>query len=69
MQYVNFKIFRNYAGLFICFRAMFTDGLRECKESRVCLNGLTASSIAHLIDFAYNSTINLDSGKFQSHIK
>ncbi|KAI8759399.1 kelch protein 9 [Biomphalaria glabrata] len=43
------------------FRAMFTDGLRECKESRVCLNGLTASSIAHLIDFAYNSTINLDS--------
>ncbi|XP_059148869.1 kelch-like protein 9 [Physella acuta] len=43
------------------FRAMFTDGLRECKESRVNLNGLTASSIANLIDFAYNSTINIDS--------
>ncbi|CAL1530678.1 unnamed protein product [Lymnaea stagnalis] len=43
------------------FRAMFTDGLRECTESRVSLNGLTASSIAHLIDFAYNSTINIDS--------
>lgn len=42
---------------------MFTDGLRECKESRVNLNGLTASSIANLIDFAYNSTINIDSGE------
>ncbi|KAK3760021.1 hypothetical protein RRG08_064694 [Elysia crispata] len=43
------------------FRAMFTDGLKECTQSVINLNGLTASSISHLIDFAYNSSINIDS--------
>ncbi|GFN86008.1 kelch-like protein 13 [Plakobranchus ocellatus] len=43
------------------FRAMFTDGLKECSQSVINLNGLTASSISHLIDFAYNSSINIDS--------
>ncbi|XP_005091272.1 kelch-like protein 9 [Aplysia californica] len=43
------------------FRAMFTDGLRESTESRISLNGLSATSTAHLIDFAYNSSINIDS--------
>ena len=45
------------------YRAMFTNGLRERSESRISLNGLTATSTAHLIDFAYNSSINIDSGK------
>ncbi|RUS89648.1 hypothetical protein EGW08_002569 [Elysia chlorotica] len=40
---------------------MFTDGLKECTQSVINLNGLTASSISHLIDFAYNSSINIDS--------
>ncbi|KAK3086227.1 hypothetical protein FSP39_015449 [Pinctada imbricata] len=42
------------------FRAMFTDGLRESWQSEIELNGVTATGLKNLIDFAYTSKILLD---------
>ncbi|OWF45064.1 kelch-like protein 26 [Mizuhopecten yessoensis] len=42
------------------FRAMFTDGLMECQQTEIQLNGVTATGIHSLIDFAYTSKILLN---------
>ncbi|XP_050397008.1 kelch-like protein 26 [Patella vulgata] len=42
------------------FRAMFTDGLKESKQECIILNGVTATGMRNLIDFAYTSKINID---------
>lgn len=42
------------------FRAMFTDGLKECQQMEIQLNGVTAIGINNLIDFAYTSKILLN---------
>ncbi|XP_033753796.1 kelch-like protein 26 [Pecten maximus] len=42
------------------FRAMFTDGLKECQQMEIQLNGVTATGIRNLIDFAYTSKILLN---------
>ncbi|KAK7474845.1 hypothetical protein BaRGS_00033917 [Batillaria attramentaria] len=42
------------------FRAMFTDGLKECSQYRIVLNGVTAEGMAQLIDFAYTSKLNIN---------
>ncbi|XP_060063558.1 kelch-like protein 26 [Ylistrum balloti] len=42
------------------FRAMFTDGLKECQQMEIQLNGVTATGIHNLIDFAYTSKILLN---------
>ncbi|XP_046329574.1 kelch-like protein 26 [Haliotis rufescens] len=43
------------------FRAMFTDGLKECRQKRIVLNGVTARGMKNLLDFAYTSKSNIDS--------
>ncbi|KAL5022556.1 hypothetical protein ScPMuIL_001711 [Solemya velum] len=42
------------------FRAMFTNGLLECQQEEVCLNGVTAKGMESLIDFAYTSKLSLN---------
>ena len=48
--------------ILLYFRAMFTDGLRESSEREIELNGVTATGLKNLIDFAYSSKILLDFG-------
>ena len=42
---------------------MFTDAMRECYEDEICLNGVTAVGVRHLLDYAYTSRLKLDLGK------
>ncbi|XP_041375350.1 kelch-like protein 26 [Gigantopelta aegis] len=42
------------------FRAMFTDGLKECHQEEIVLSGVTAKGMANLVDFAYTSKSNID---------
>lgn len=46
------------------YRAMFTDGLLECQLDEIQLNGVTATGMKALIDFAYSSKIDIDAGVY-----
>lgn len=42
------------------FCAMFTDAMREARQSEIKLNGVNANGIALLIEYAYTSKLELD---------
>lgn len=42
------------------FRAMFTDAMRESRQSEICLNGVTAAGMRLLLDYAYTSRLALN---------
>jgi len=41
---------------------MFTDGLLECDLDEIRMNGVTATGMTALIDFAYSSHIDINAG-------
>lgn len=47
------------------FRAMFTDAMRESRQSEICLNGVTAAGIRLLLDYAYTSRLALNLANIQ----
>jgi len=50
-------------------RAMFTDGLLECKLDEIRLNGVTAIGMKALIDFAYSSKVDIDAGRLSTSLR
>uniref|UniRef100_A0A8D8WJJ0 Kelch-like protein 26 n=1 Tax=Cacopsylla melanoneura TaxID=428564 RepID=A0A8D8WJJ0_9HEMI len=47
------------------FRAMFTDAMRESKQSEICLNGITARGMKLLLEYAYSSRVELNLDNIQ----
>lgn len=47
------------------FRAMFTDAMRESRQSEICLNGVTARGIELLLNYAYTSKLDLNLANVQ----
>ncbi|XP_049790538.1 kelch-like protein 26 isoform X1 [Schistocerca nitens] len=47
------------------FRAMFTDAMRESRQSEICLNGVTAAGMRLLLDYAYTSRLALNLANIQ----
>ncbi|KAK3908107.1 Kelch-like protein 26 [Frankliniella fusca] len=47
------------------FRAMFTDAMRESRQSKICLNGVSAAGIRLLLDYAYTSRLALNLANIQ----
>lgn len=47
------------------FRAMFTDAMRESRQSEICLNGVSAAGIRLLLDYAYTSRLALNLANIQ----
>lgn len=47
------------------FRAMFTDAMRESRQSEICLNGVTAAGMRLLLDYAYTSRLSLNLANIQ----
>lgn len=39
---------------------MFTDAMRESRQSEICLNGVTAAGMRLLLDYAYTSRLALN---------
>lgn len=46
--------------IILCYRAMFTGGMRESQQDTIELKGLSARGLKHIIDFAYSSEVTLD---------
>lgn len=44
---------------------MFTDAMRESRQSEICLNGVTAAGIRLLLDYAYTSRLALNLANIQ----
>ncbi|KAL1132347.1 hypothetical protein AAG570_010303 [Ranatra chinensis] len=47
------------------FRAMFTDEMRESRQSEICLNGVSAAGMRLLLDYAYTSRLALNLANVQ----
>ncbi|XP_067013052.1 kelch-like protein 26 [Anabrus simplex] len=47
------------------FRAMFTDAMKESRQSEICLNGVTAAGIRLLLEYAYTSRLALNLANIQ----
>lgn len=47
------------------FRAMFTDAMRESRQSKICLNGVSAAGIRLLLEYAYTSRLALNLANIQ----
>ncbi|KAI5720617.1 hypothetical protein M8J77_009500 [Diaphorina citri] len=47
------------------FRAMFTDAMRESKQSEICLNGITARGMKLVLDYAYSARLELNVDNIQ----
>ncbi|XP_054267106.1 kelch-like protein 26 isoform X2 [Macrosteles quadrilineatus] len=47
------------------FRAMFTDAMRESRQSEICLNGVSAAGMRLLLDYAYTSRLALNLANIQ----
>jgi hypothetical protein len=44
---------------------MFTDAMRESRQSEICLNGVTAAGIRLLLEYAYTSRLALNLANIQ----
>jgi hypothetical protein len=44
---------------------MFTDAMRESRQSEICLNGVTAAGMRLLLDYAYTSRLALNLANIQ----
>lgn len=47
------------------FRAMFTDAMKESRQSEISLNGVTALGIELLLNYAYTSKLELNLANIQ----
>ncbi|XP_046680622.1 kelch-like protein 26 [Homalodisca vitripennis] len=47
------------------FRAMFTDAMKESRQSEICLNGVSAAGMRLLLDYAYTSRLALNLANIQ----
>lgn len=47
------------------FRAMFTDAMRESKQSEISLNGITAQGMKLVLEYAYSSRLELNLDNIQ----
>lgn len=47
------------------FRAMFTDAMKESRQSEICLNGVTAEGMRYLLEYAYTSRLALSLANIQ----
>lgn len=47
------------------FRAMFTDAMRESRQPEICLNGVSAQGLRHLLEYAYTSRLVLSLANIQ----
>lgn len=44
---------------------MFTDAMRESRQSEICLNGVSAAGMRLLLDYAYTSRLALNLANIQ----
>ncbi|BES95692.1 BTB And C-terminal Kelch [Nesidiocoris tenuis] len=47
------------------FRAMFTDAMKESRQSEICLNGVSAAGMRLLLEYAYTSRLALNLANVQ----
>uniref|UniRef100_A0A0A9ZET0 Kelch-like protein diablo n=1 Tax=Lygus hesperus TaxID=30085 RepID=A0A0A9ZET0_LYGHE len=47
------------------FRAMFTDAMKEARQSEICLNGVSAAGMRLLLEYAYTSRLALNLANVQ----
>ena len=61
-MYIRYSL--DYLFLLI-YQAMFTSNLAESQQEHITLNGVDATSASLLLEYAYTSTININSQNVQ----